>query len=914
MKKCVAFLILYFIKLSLWFRYKVRYKGVENLTPDKLNRPGGVIFLPNHPTVFVDPSLVVIGIYRKFPIIPLIVEYMYYTPGVHALMKFMDAIPIPNLNSSTNSLKRRKSERAFDEVIKGLKEGRNFLVYPAGRVKLSNYEHIGGASGAHTILQGAPEANVVLVRVSGLYGSRFSTAMTGRSPPIFSNIFQGIKIALKNLLFLTPRREVTIEYVPAPPDFPREAPRLAFNRYLEHWYNRPDGIDPELAKKTLPGESLSLVSYSRWSQQLLPVPKRLERVETDDLSKVPDEVKEKVIAQLAEMAQVDPKTIRPDMNLSADLGLDSLAAAEIFIFLQEVFGVTGVPPSELSTVGRLMAIAAKQVTFTRHEEEVHVNLSHWKIPEPSCPKLGQIPEGETWPEVFLKRCELGGKRAAVADIPSGVLSYQTLKLRVIVLADYLQRLPGKHIGVMLPASVASAAVVLAVQLAGKVPVMINWTVGPRHLESVVELSGIQHVLTSWAFVDRLENIELDSLENKFLFLEDIRRQLGVRKKLKAFFRSRMKAKGVLRSFGADRLKADSLAVILFTSGTEAMPKGVPLTHRNLLADQRGALEKLEIYEHDVLFSILPPFHSFGFTVSGMMGLLAGLRTAYYPNPTDGPSLAKGLPRWGVTIIGGAPTFLRAILKAATSEEMKTIRLCFIGAEKAPPELFALLKKFGLENNLIEGYGITECAPILTVTGRGTERIGVGKAIPGVDLLIVHPETLAPVEKEQQGLILARGPNIFKAYLNPGTHSPFVEVDGKPWYRTGDLGSLDAEGNLTISGRLKRFIKLGGEMVSLVAIETALLEVASQYGWELLEESPSLAVVALESEEEKSRLILFTRFHTTVEEANAALRQTGFSNLVRVSEVHHLVDIPIMGSGKINYRELQARYETDRGSK
>lgn len=906
MKKFVGYLILYFIRLSLWFRYRVTFKGLENLNSTTLNRPGGVLFLPNHPTVFVDPSLVTIGIYRQFPIRPLIVEYMYYSPGIHWLMKFMDAIPIPNLNTSTNSLKRRRSERAFQEVIKGLKQGSNFLVYPGGKVKRSNYEHIGGASGVHSIVQSAPDANIVLVRVTGLYGSRFSTALTGKVPSIFPNIFQGIKIALKNLLFFTPRREVTIEYIPAPADFPRTAPKLAFNKYLEHWYNRADGLDPELAKKTLPGESLYLVSYRFWRKELPQVQERTSDTSTFDLSKIPQDVQAKVVAKLAEMTEVDTTSIKPEMSLSSDLGLDSLDAAEIFIFLQDSFNVGGVPPSELSTVGRLMAIAGKQVTFHIQEDEQEKDLSAWKRPV-SPPHTAQIAEGETIPEAFLNRCERMPDLAAVADLMAGVLSYKALKLRVILLADTIKNYPGKTIGIMLPASVAASVLILATQLAGKVPVLINWTVGPRHLESVLELSGIQQVLTSWAFIDRLENVELDGIEEKLVFLEDVRRQLGMVDKLKAAVRAKMSTHRILKAFGADKLGGEDRAVILFTSGTESLPKGVPLTHRNILSCQRGALEALDVYESDILFNILPPFHSFGFSVSGLMGILGGLRTAFYPNPTDGPRLAKGVGRWDVTVLCGAPTFLRSILKSVTAEQMEKVRLCASGAEKIPPELVSLLAKFGKEDCLAEGYGITECSPILTVSPPGQTRIGVGKPIRDVELLVVHPESHQVLPVGEQGLILARGPNIFSGYLNKDIASPFIEINGKSWYNTGDLGFLDAAGNLTISGRFKRFIKLGGEMISLAAIETALLEAAERKGWELEEDSPSLAVIAQEADGGKARVMLFTRFVTTVDDANSALRMVGFSNLVKVSEVKHLTEIPIMGTGKINYRELQARY-------
>ncbi len=461
---------------------------------------------------------------------------------------------------------------------------------------------------------------------------------------------------------------------------------------------------------------------------------------------------------------------------------------------------------------------------------------------------------------------------------------------------------------MLPASVAASACILACQLAGKVPVMVNWTVGTRHLKSVAELSGFSHVLSSWAFIDRLENVDLDGVEDKLIFLEDARTTFTFKDKMKALFRSKQSTDSLLKTFGIKDLSEEETAVILFTSGTEALPKGVPLSHHNILSNQKGVLERLQLGTDLVLFGILPPFHSFGFTLTSLIGLMGGLRTCFYPKPTDGPRLAFCVHHYKVNIICGAPTFLKAMLKSATKEDVQQLSYCVTGAEKAPPELYHLCQELGIADSILEGYGITECAPVLSLNSREVETKGVGQPPSGTELCIVHPETYQVLGIGETGLVLAHGPGIFKGYLNPGLASPFVTIDGKQWYKTGDLGFLDSLGRLTLSGRLKRFIKIGGEMVSLGAIEDTLLQAARAKGWPLAESSPSLAIVAQEIEGERPRMGLFSRFQTTVEEVNSVLREGGFSNLVRISLVKYLQDIPIMGSGKVNYRELQERFQ------
>lgn len=918
MKKVVEYFIAYFMRMALWFRYRIRVEGLDRLTPETLNRPGGVVFLPNHPTYFIDPIVATLAVFPRFPIRPMIVEYMYYTPIIHGLMRFMDALPIPNFVSSSNSLKRKKSEKVIQTVIEDLKNGQNFLIYPAGKVKHTAYEAVGGASAVHRILMEAPEANVVLMRIKGLWGSSFSRALTGGAPSLSAAMWEAFKVIFKNLIFFTPRREIIVELVPAPADFPRvpfhlhkgtagpegshPISRLELNKYLENWYNQPDGLTAQ--KGNLPGDSLVLVSYSMWGEQYFPMRQSAESHEKEILLQdIPKNVKDKVYRKLAELKECDPAAITPEMTLASDLGLDSLDTADLVTFLHDQFDVTDVPAQELTTVAKVLAIASKQIVCKKAVEDETGDQSKWF--RPIQRQRASIARGETIAEVFLNQCRRAGNAVACADGRVGIQTFSQLKLRSILIAQYLRKLPGKYIGIMLPASVAANLLILACELAGKVPLMVNWTVGPRHLESVVKLSDVKVVISSWAFIDRLENVDLTGVDDRLLMLEDVIRELSLADKLKAWLLSKRSTQAIIKAFQVDQLGKDSEAVLLFTSGTESMPKGVPLSNHNLLSNLRAALEAQPVFSDDVIYGILPPFHSFGFTISGILGLLAGVRVFYSPDPTDGRRLANSFAKWKVTIMCGAPTFIKGMLQAATPEQISSMRLCVTGAEKAPPELFQMLRNFGKPDCLVEAYGITECAPGLTMNPIGGISKGVGVALPGVQLMIVHPETEAVLPIGQRGLILVKGPNIFNGYLNPGLSSPFTTINGERWYKTGDLGFLDEEGVLTISGRMKRFIKMGGEMVSLAAIEDALLQMAAKKNWSATTEGPSLAVCAKEMAGEKTKLFLFSRFDLNTDEVNASLKEAGFSNLVKVSTVTKLPEIPIMGTGKINYRQLES---------
>lgn len=905
MKDSFFFQIFYYLVRALfWLRYRVTVKGLENLNPQTLTKPGGILFLPNHPAVFVDPTLVTIGIWRKFPVRPMMVDTIYYQPIIYRVMKLLNALPIPDFETSSNSLKRKKGEEIIQTVIQDLKKGDNFLIYPSGRTKMDNFEVIGAASAAHRIVQEAPEANIVLVRTKGLWGSSFSRVLTGKSPPLFSTLFQNVKRLLKNGIFFMPRRDVSIEFMPAPADFPYVSSRLEMNRWLENWYNRPDGLSAQTGE--YPGETLKFVSYSFWRKE---IPQLTERKISSDgpiqLDKIPEATKEKILQEISRITQIDKTKIQPHLSLDRDLGMDSLDVADLSFFIQEQFGILSISAAKMNTVAKAFAVANKQIDCREENEEgPAIDLKKWTLPIPQ--KRVTIAPGKLVPEVFLNTCARMGKRVACADERAGVMTYRDIKLRVILLAEMIRTFPGEQIGVLLPSSVAAYLIIIACQLAGKVPVLVNWTMGSRHLQAVRTLSKVQVVLTSKTFTDRLQNVDLHGIEDILVMLEEVRNKITFTAKLRAFAKSLRGTRYILKSFGIAHFEENRNAVILFTSGTENLPKGVPLTHKNILSNLQQAFKSVVVYSDDVMFGILPPFHAFGFTISGLLALLSGIRVIYSPDPTDGKELARMLKVWGGTLMCGAPTFLKAMFRGGKKGDFDSLRLCVTGAEKAPPELFQLAQEMGIAHAIYEGYGITECSPVLTINLPGKEQMGVGEPLIGIELKIVNPETFEPQEATVRGLVLAKGTNIFSGYINPDISSPFVTVDGQQWYNTGDLGYLDNKNRLILCGRQKRFVKIGGEMVSLSAVEDALLEIAQKKGWPIAEEGPTLAICAKEGSE-KTQMILFAIFDKTSEEVNAALREAGFSSLVKVSTVYHLEDIPIMGSGKIFYRQLESAY-------
>jgi long-chain-fatty-acid--[acyl-carrier-protein] ligase len=683
-----------------------------------------------------------------------------------------------------------------------------------------------------------------------------------------------------------PRRKVTIEIALAPKEITQKKERLEINRSLEEWYNQYP-----YEGKVVETEPLVQVSYSFWKKDFL---EPFEKIHAKKhvSRKFSSKTEEKVYEELSR--KFPDREIEEGMDLALDLGMDSLDKAEIVSFLSVQFDIKNIHPEEIQTVRDILEVAEG-----KKKSEVAAEDFAFSWPKELGEELpAEILEGKTIPEVFLKQCERLKGNPACSDDLVGVLSYRKFKLAALLLAKEIRKLPGKNIGILLPATVGTYLTIMATWLAKKTPVMLNWTLGPRYLNHMMELTQLETVISSWRFLERVSNVDFGELVNKVKFLEDLKESISTAKKLSGLVSSLKKPRNLLKGLDLSN-QGDDIAVILFTSGTEAAPKAVPLSHKNILFDLRESLRRVKMYSSDVLYGMLPPFHSFGFTVTGIFPLIAGIKATYSPDPTDSLYLAKGIDHWKCTIFCSAPSFLRAIIQVAKPEELQSIRMFVIGAEKLPQELIEKLKKLRKDILIYEGYGITECSPILTLKKYDKGDLGVGPLLDGIEFCTVHPETKELLDEGKEGEMCVRGENVFSGYL--GTQkSPFIEIKGKKWYCTGDLGYLDNAGNVILSGRLKRFAKIGGEMVSLGGIEEVLLQKLPKEA----QEGPALAILALEKGNEKAHLVLFSTISVKVEEVNSILKDFGFSRLIKISEVINVERIPVLGTGKIDYRSLQ----------
>jgi long-chain-fatty-acid--[acyl-carrier-protein] ligase len=873
------------IRNILWFpywlivslRYRLHVHGAEQIRGLR----GPVLVLPNHPTR-MDPSVVVTALWPWLHPRPVLFEGNFTNALCYPIMLLLGAIRVPDL-SRASSRARARAEKAIGTVGDALRRGDNVVMWPSGRTQRGGVEVLGGARAAADILRQVPEARAVLVRTRGLWGSRFSAAYTGQFPNLFREMGVSVGLLLANLLFFMPRRRVDITVRLVERNELPELRRETLNPWLESWYNAD--VRPE--KPTFaPYHFLFGPRTHEFPDTRSPAEAHLDRVKPETRHEVEEIVERKLHRRLTD-AEKGPETTLDQ------LGLDSLDQMEVALDVEQQFGFAGeeVP----RTLGELWALAQ--------------GLVEQKLPKPAPPAWFRRPRdeaaaitGETVAEAFVRRAVANPSDVAAADDAAGAMPYGRLLTGALLLARRFAELPGEYVGLLLPASVAGDMAFLALLLAGKVPVVLNWTTGTANLAHAARHLGLKHVVTSEQFLDRLLGLTIEG--TIYVYLEDLHEGIGKFQRLCTLLRIRLLPAGVRNE--VPRTDPDRPAVVLFTSGSEKAPKAVPLTHRNLLSNARACIEALALTRRDSVLGFLPAFHSFGLSITGLLPLLSGLRVVHHPDPTAAAALARKIGAYRPTLLAGTPTFVGYILDRAKADQLEAVRLIVVGAEKCPERLREHCAESMPRAVLLEGYGITECSPVVSVNQQSANRPGtVGPPIPGLEVRVTDLESGAPLPCGRQGMLEVSGPTVFPGYLGYDGESPFKECDGKRWYVTGDLGELDADGFIHLSGRLKRFLKAGGEMISLPALEEPFT-----HRYPPTDRGARVAVEGVEKPGGGRHVALFITEPLELREANALLWEEGLRGVMRLDEVRQVEAIPVLGTGKTDYKALRVQLTQD----
>jgi len=547
-----------------------------------------------------------------------------------------------------------------------------------------------------------------------------------------------------------------------------------------------------------------------------------------------------------------------------------------------------------------MAADAEQVKQSVFE----LSVSSWQAHAASLPTL---------PEAWLHAAGRRLGELAVADSIGTSLSNRKLMMAVFLFARRIRSLArDQNVGVLMPASSAGAIANMAVLLTGKTVVNLNYTASPDSVRAGMEKADIRTVISSSRFLKKLEGRGVDPTamlgEAKVHHMEDLKEGIG---KMEGFLMlalaGHLPARWVLSLFG-HRAKPEDTAAILFSSGSEGTPKGIELTHRNIMANVRQTSDVLNTEGHDVVMANLPLFHAFGLTVTTFMPLLEGVAMVCHPDPTDALGGAKAMARHRATLLCSTSTFLRLYTRNRKIHPLmlESLRIVVAGAERLSPDV---REAFALKFNkpIYEGYGATETTPVASCNlpdslntddwriQMGSRSGTVGLPLPGTSFRIVDPVTLELLPAGEDGLILIGGVQVMKGYLKDPekTAEAIVELDGQRWYKTGDKGHQDADGFLTIVDRYSRFAKLGGEMISLTQVEDQARRV-------LGEAERELVAVNLPDEKKGERIVLLVAGELDPDGLRKAMIEAGLNPLTIPSAIHPVEQVPKLGSGKADF--------------
>jgi acyl-[acyl-carrier-protein]-phospholipid O-acyltransferase/long-chain-fatty-acid--[acyl-carrier-protein] ligase len=490
-----------------------------------------------------------------------------------------------------------------------------------------------------------------------------------------------------------------------------------------------------------------------------------------------------------------------------------------------------------------------------------------------------------------------------------ILTYSRALTGAIILTRRLRKLLGDApmVGLWLPSSVGGALANVSLAFLGKTAVNLNYTAGPDTVQSAIRQCNIRHVLTSRRFTARMKLDPGPGVE--LIYLEDFRQTVGKWEMIRTLLAVVVLPGFILeRLLGVHRANLDDVATVIFSSGSTGEPKGVVLTHRNVAANAESMIQAIDLRLRDRVLGVLPFFHSFGYTVTLWAPLQLGSSVFYHPDPRQAKEIGEICRTKRCSIFLTTPTFLRFCLRRCGPDDFRTLRILACGAEKLPQALAKEFQgKFGILP--LEAYGCTELSPAAAANIpdreiNGTRQVGnkpgtIGQPLPGIAARIVNPDTFDTLPPGQEGLLLIYGANVMKGYLGKPELTQQVIRDG--WYVTGDIAKFDEDGFITITGRLSRFAKVGGEMVPLERIEEELNAIVG--GGER-----TCAVAAVPDEKRGERLVVLhvPLNGTDVPKLCQELGNRGLPNLWLPGErdFFQVPELPILGSGKLDLKRLK----------
>ncbi len=859
------------------------------------------LVLPSH-VALVDPVIISAFLWKKKWLSPVVTEDYYKVPVLKWIFKSIWAISIPDL--TWDKAKTLDTDAIMWNITNALANWRNILLYPQWALARQWFQSIVGKKTAFYAAKQLPkDTKILTVNIRWLRWSRSSRAWTWKSPSLTLFALKGLLFTIFNLIFFVPKRKVEVEIHDSTALLQKVSKKWvdAFNQELEKIYN----VKGEEKLNYLTGlfwynttKNKKEPDVIQWSI------KDLKRTAFSWNADIPEDVLKKITAVVKKIKPEYSWKISLDTNLVLDCFFDSLDMAELKSSVQSMFADSSNPPLlDLKTLWDVAMMAIwKSATneelkpcnwiATKDSKIVYAHLKHL------------IAEDSTVLSLMKESLKNNRNYSFCYDSIFWVQSRNDFLIKAYLIADLLKTIPGKRIAIMLPSLSATSLLVVGCYLANKIPVMLNWTQSEEAFRHCIKSQDVRAILTAKSFFQKIQTPWLKKYE--MTFFEDMLKTISLRQKLTAVIKA--------KRFKLPK-KISNIAVVLFTSWSEALPKTVELTHENVLHDILWTAGLVWLKMNDVDICFLPPFHSFGFILWIAIPLITGVRVVFTPDPNDSKTIANLVEHTKATLLASTPTFLNWVVQIAKDTQLKSLRFAVVWAERCPKDLFTKFSKKSPNATIIEWYWITECSPIIAVNplkrNAKIKRWTVWLPILWESVKILDIDTNEELPAKKEWMIYVRWLNMFGWYIDKNLESPFVEIDWKQWYKTWDLWFLDNDGYLTISGRLKRFVKIAWEMISLPAIETVLSRKWKHPDW--------TECLAIESEEDdwKVTLTLFTTENLDLKEINSYLHEQWVTNLVSIDEIIKLKEIPMLWTWKVDHvqlKKLLAEWTTEQPKK
>ncbi len=507
-------------------------------------------------------------------------------------------------------------------------------------------------------------------------------------------------------------------------------------------------------------------------------------------------------------------------------------------------------------------------------------------------------------ERFVCTARRNWQKRCICDSTGEARTYGQTLVSAVALSEQVERLSAgqEKIGILLPPSVGAVLANLAVTMLGKVAVNLNYSVSRELIDSAIKKCGIDSIITSRRFLQRFADLE--TLRG-LVFIGDIVSKISSAARIRAYLKGRFMPAGSL--FKGHRRRGDGLATIVFSSGSSGQPRGVMLSHRNIVSNIESLRTVFRLEPGDNLCGMLPFFHCFGYTCSLWLPIVSGVSASYVANPLDGGVVGRVVRTGGCTMLFATPTFLLNYIRRAGRGDFVGLRAVVVGAEKLRKAVAdSFEQRFGIRP--LEGYGTTELSPVVSLNlpdelGRGLGLSGhregtVGRPIPGIELKIVHQETGREMAGGEEGLLMVKGPNVMLGYLGDPSETEKVLRNG--WYNTGDMGRIDEDGFLTITGRLSRFSKIGGEMVPHLGLEEV-------YHRALGADEQVVVVTSVPHRQRGEELVvLYLDKAASADKLHEIVSKSTLPNIWKPRRDNYIKieSIPALGSGKLDVLRLQ----------